>query len=250
MTHLPASDDKEKQLLGGIYWATPPEALHALSKGLFEYQIQYLVSEMLTESSRNILDDIVQRFSFNLLHQSDRDIFRCHFPRGFTDLKKITGSEMNGLMFVLYISLQSNIAHESLNNLPKSSIKFTSSKMKEYTKLLQRMLCFLMWMKKEDGFNIDHQSYEKYQSAIRELLHDYKNVVQRDGNGLRIKKFHQILHLPFLLMLFGAFSNSDTGPCERLLKYLVKQPFRTTQKLCTLGKICLRNLFSHPPKPP
>jgi len=93
------------------------------------------------------------------------------------------------------------------------------------------MLCFLMWMKKEDGYDIHPESIQLYQFAIRELLHDFKSVIERNtGNGLKIKKFHQLLHLPFLLTLYGAFSNSDTGPCERLLKYVVKNPFRSTQK--------------------
>ena len=53
---------------------------------------------------------------------------------------------------------------------------------------------------------------------------------KHEKQGWNISKFHELLHVPRLITLFGAPSNFDSGPCERMHKEVAKQPGRRSQK--------------------
>ena len=50
---------------------------------------------------------------------------------------------------------------------------------------------------------------------LREYMSTYKsNALRKEGNGLNFLKFHQILHLWWIIRMFGSLYNVDTARCE------------------------------------
>ena len=53
---------------------------------------------------------------------------------------------------------------------------------------------------------------------------------RKDGNGWKLQKTHELLHLPHFTSRFGHPQNYDSGPGESALKQHAKKPARTSQK--------------------
>ena len=61
-------------------------------------------------------------------------------------------------------------------------------------------------------------------------MHLYKELVQRQkGEGLRLTKFHSMLHLPHYVLIHGSMRNFDGSRPESIGKTLVKDPGARTQ---------------------
>jgi hypothetical protein len=66
--------------------------------------------------------------------------------------------------------------------------------------------------------------------AMRDYMHLYKELVQRQkGEGLRLTKFHSMLHLPHYVLIHGSMRNFDGSRPESIGKTLVKDPGARTQ---------------------
>ena len=69
----------------------------------------------------------------------------------------------------------------------------------------------------------------KAQSRIRGFMRRYQGLVQRDGNGLKINKFHQLLHYVRQILKDGSIQNIDTGRPESNAVAMYKNLSSTTQ---------------------
>ena len=77
-------------------------------------------------------------------------------------------------------------------------------------------------------------------SAVRQslviLLNSIKEFTPRNhGNGWKLQKFHEHLHLPMDIYLFGSPQNYDNSPTEHGLIDTAKRPSDHAQK----SKKCL-----------
>ena len=92
------------------------------------------------------------------------------------------------------------------------------------------------WVKNNTDNNIpstnddDMCSESKAQRSIRSYLSSFKEIIVRDGNGLKISKFHQNLHFPRNICRQGSVLNFDGGRPEAIAKDLAKCPGLRTQK--------------------
>ena len=70
-----------------------------------------------------------------------------------------------------------------------------------------------------------------YLNSIRVFLHKIKVLSPRgSGNGWKITKFHEMLHLCWYISFFGAPQNFDSGRCEYNHRQHCKRPAITAQK--------------------
>ena len=129
------------------------------------------------------------------------------------------------------------------------------TKMRKWINLLEQTLCFNQWLQQSeipytdliDTTSEDHSddihpdlSEESgapfhYTSiadkAIRKFMSNFtENVKEMAGNKTCTAKLHWILHLEHYAKKFGAFVNYEGGIGERMLKSMVKQPARQTQR--------------------
>ena len=150
-------------------------------------------------------------------------------------MSKVTANEFNGIAIILLLSLRSDLGIHELTVSPKNKLEI--DQLSDYCGLLELMLCFLFWYKKTDGHPNDELSMKNYDERIRYLLRKMKRVVNRKkGYGMKLKKFHQLLHTVFLMRIYGSMANSDGGPSERNQK-AIKNAYDTTQKRITTGHI-------------
>lgn len=113
--------------------------------------------------------------------------------------------------------------------------------MKDWITMLEHTLCFNEWINLEkipyehleqEGSDAQNSSTDCLGTrAIRKYLRKYKhNVTEVAGNKLRKAKIHWTLHLPHYGRKFGSLLNQNGGIGERMLKSLVKECARKTQR--------------------
>ena len=114
--------------------------------------------------------------------------------------------------------------------------------------LLEAMLVYDAWMRnpehdpKDIRGDVDTSSLSwpwtfnsPCMSSCRKFMHLYKEMVKRtDGTGLKLTKFHQILHHVKNISEHGSLLNVDSGRPESTHKSMTKDPSRKTQKRTTL----------------
>ena len=105
--------------------------------------------------------------------------------------------------------------------------------MNDFTELAEALLCFHAWYKlgiirKQPGGKVDRSLI--HASVIRMLAMVRFYMPRKKGNGWKIQKFHDILHLALDIERFGPPSNYDAGPGESGLKIWTKLPALTLQK--------------------
>jgi hypothetical protein len=102
----------------------------------------------------------------------------------------------------------------------------------DFTELAEALLCFHAWYKM--GVNRLDKNGNLNTSVIRDSVAKLLGMVRwfcprKKGNGWKLQKFHDILHLAIDMERFGPPSNFDAGPMESGLKYWAKLPALTSQ---------------------
>ena len=70
-----------------------------------------------------------------------------------------------------------------------------------------------------------------FRTIVPVILDKFKEVVNRkEGNGMKITKFHLPLHFADDIMRFGSMSNYDSGICEAHHKSAATKPSANTQR--------------------
>ena len=111
---------------------------------------------------------------------------------------------------------------------------------KQFIKLLEHTLCFSEWIHQEsipfndinaDVNNTRNNNQSQADIAIRKYMNNFTSIVTEvAGNKTRTAKIHWMLHYPHYVSKFGSLMNYDGGIGERMLKSMVKQTARKTQK--------------------
>jgi len=101
--------------------------------------------------------------------------------------------------------------------------------MSDFILLAEAMLSFHAWYKL--GFPCTEWNKNNVDSAVRRLLAMLKLYLPRvSGNGWKIQKFHDLLHLALDIDRFGDPANFDAGPGESMLRIFAKLVAKTAQK--------------------
>ena len=205
----------------GIYGNTPGETLHMWNQGLFAYAEEHLFA-YLPDRQQEELDEIIAIISTECNHQSERSMPRTHFKYGISSMTKVRGQEKSGVLFLLVLSFHCAIGKAFWLRTYHSRNDLTN-----FRKLFEQILCYEEWLKQDE---FSKASLVEYDKAIRTLMELYKATIRRStGNGLKIPKFHAVLHTIRDMKRFGAPSNFSGAPCESNMKAHVKQPSDTTQ---------------------
>jgi len=217
----------------GIHGCSPPEMLHLYQLGLYKYALDAFVSLLSSEQKRSF-DQLVSKVSHTCYRQSDRTFPRFRFPRGITDLKKFTAAEQVGVILICFLVISTKEIESVLLCYNKSKKcyeveKETLKRCKEFATLFEEMLITEAWINQDvhSRTNVLNQGTSK----IKALMEKFKDTVDRsEGNGLKIPKFHQLLHFPRYILKFGSPNNFSTSRCESHHIKLSKDPARTAQK--------------------
>jgi hypothetical protein len=217
----------------GIHGCTPPETLHLYQQGLYKYALIHLFSAVLNSRQCSELDDLIGCLSSSFQRQSDRSMPRFSFPHGVTNLSRITAEEVTGVVLLCTVAIRTQSFLRKVcttwNGRSYTTHRELFDKCLEFAKLFEAMLSLESWMES------DHHSREfvahRSRPIIRCVMHKYKSTVERkDGNGLKLPKFHQLLHVPRYILKFGSPKNFNSGRCESHHIKLSKMPASTAQR--------------------
>ena len=209
----------------GIHGACPSEMLHALLLGIFKYIRECFFAQIGPYSTlAKEIDGLACEYGDLFGRQSERDLPKTKFSEGIRLGGKIMAKEFRGVMLVIAAVLRSSTGNELLT---KSKHFEDPAHRKDWLLLVEMLLeweAFLCQpvMKRSHVLRMKRKN--------RFIMHIIKKIARRsEGMGLKLMKFHAILHIAVDILLYGVPMEHDTGSCESGHKG-TKAAAQTTQK--------------------
>jgi hypothetical protein len=211
----------------GIHGACPSEMLHALLLGVFKYTRECFFEEIgPTSKAADAINSLAQVYGGLFQRQADRDKPKCSFSEGITG-GKVMAKEFRGILLVIACVLRSQ---EGQNILSKKENFASPQFYKDWVLLIEMLLEWEAFLT-EPEMTVEH--IRRLQKKHRFIMYLIKTICNRKkGMGMKLMKFHAIIHMWMDIYLYGVPSEVDTGPNESHHK-LSKIAARLTQKNVT-----------------
>lgn len=207
----------------GIHGACPMEMLHALLLGIFKY-IRDCFFEQIGESSllAQEINALAVEYGCLFCRQSDRDMPKTKFANGIQK-GKLMAKEYPGVLLIIAAILRSTEGRRLLEAKTGSSFAEDGG-VDDWIMLVETLLMWEMWLKSDvmERFHVE-RSRQKH-LYIMYLIRKVGRRVK--GMGLKIVKYHSIMHMTEDILNFGVPMNYDTGSDESGHK-----PTKTAAKL-------------------
>lgn len=252
----------------GIFGATPGEPLHILDSGLcpmisdvFKSDLSGKCFDALQQAVMNIVS-VVERQSASKFMPSIKA-----FRNGLVKINCLTGKEKSSRLFAMFLALMCSDACEVLSTSKEKGVGnnniYGEDRVEQWLQLLEDTLCFRQWLKEEvipathlysdewrleweqcfnnnnDGDDLNDLPTEDdnmvegsiAQNRVIQFLRKYYTLISiREGNGLKIPKFHLCFHFCRNICRHGPVSTYDGARPEANAKELAKCPGLRTQK--------------------
>ena len=209
--------------VAGINAMMPSEILHQLFLGIFQYVLEEFFEEFPPKALSRIddLGVLIHRFG---KHNSDRSIPSLSSRNGFTSITKKSGTDMIGTMVVCLLVLSVGFRNSFLQDCLYGP---TENKMNKFRNLFEELLIYSEWLCSKDFVK---QNLDRHQNRIKNLMFLIKHLVsRRSDNGLKLSKFHEMMHVTRDIRLFGPPDGYDGRPGESSHKH-TKANARKTQR--------------------
>ena len=168
------------------------------------------------------------------------------FTSGVSEIKRLTGKEKLSQIFCIYLVLLTKEFEDEVIDSPGRDTSFTSDEgdeqkrtsiitKEEYNKwvnVFEETLLLTSWIYNAQHPKIFFKGGRNSVAAKRivQFVNMYKASAPRHtGMGLKIVKFHQLLHLWFIIKLYGSLLNVDGARGESNAIILTKDPGLRTQ---------------------
>ena len=212
----------------GIHGATPIDMLHMVLLGMFKYiKAEFFQQIGPTSVAAVEINALCTWIGKLFARQSDRDLPKTQFGQGIVK-GKLMGKEMSGIMLLLATCLQTAQGKEILGKARGSVFK-SDIVLQDWVLLLETMLQWEAYMKQP---TMKRKHVKRLEKKHRYLLYLMKKVMARTtGMGLKLVKFHALLHIAADILMFGVPMNVDTSTNEEHWKP-AKVAAKLTQKDC------------------
>ena len=207
----------------GIHGCSPPETLHLLQQGLHKYALSAFF-EVLNAHNTVIFEKAAYAMSIQCKRQSDRTFPRITLKKGASNISYMTAREQTGMLLVCFLTLCSDTCVFVADTALKKRLF-------DFRTLFKDLLLLEYWIESEFHSREFVRDNTRCLAFIKLFMQSYKDAVNRQkGNGLKIPKFHQLLHVPRYILKFGSPKNFNSGRCESHHITLSKRPAKTAQK--------------------
>ena len=230
----------------GVYGCTPTDLMHAFLEGVLKYCMMVVFSK-LTVKNKATMDQIVDTVFRGQKNSVRKSYPRADFSHGITNLTLLTATEWGGVCFTLLLLTMVKSGEEVLGTafyLDDADNNNDQASLRDLQELLEALLAFHAWTKCASAYNCSSEdAIDQIRNSVRQLLEMVQQRLPREvGNGWKLQKFHEIMHLPDDISRFGTPRNTDAGPGERSLKHFAKKPASTSQKRSEvfLGQVACR----------
>lgn len=195
----------------GIHGACPMEMLHALLLGIFKY-VRDCFFEQIGPTSQlaDEINALAVEYGGLLCRQSDRDMPKTTFGNGIQK-GKLMAKEYPGVLLIMATILRSTEGRKLLR--AKEGSSFAEERgIADWILLIETLLQWEMWLKSDVMEKKHVVRAEEKHLFIMYLLRKVGNRVK--GMGLKIVKYHSIMHYARDIMSYGVPMNYDTGADE------------------------------------
>ena len=230
----------------GIFGACPGEMLHLISLGWFKYCLDAFSAQAGGPQSIGLkqYDRLCAIIGRRLTRQSDRDLPRTNFPKGFSSGANLMGHEIAGCLLVKLFALHTtafqdifparkkaarkkddNDSSSSDDELPPLS---DDKHVSDWILVVSSLLQWHQWMKQS---TIAKSKVRKSHFAVQWLMRHVAAVSPRaSGMGTNTIKTHLVLHLCEDILDHGVPDNVNSAYAESAHIPLAKLTSRNTQK--------------------
>ena len=193
----------------GIHGACPMELLHQLYLGIFK-RVRDTFFELLGKDSQSAKQIDAIAMLYGELHgrQSDREWPNTRFPSGIR-AGKINGKKYTGILLCLLSAIKSDEGRKILEKRPKWREFHVR---KDWILLLETLLQWEAWLNSPQMQKFDVLRAKQKHRYIMYLIR--KVAVRTTGMGLKLVKFHGILHMADAILNFGVPLEYDTSANE------------------------------------
>lgn len=228
----------------GINAATPPDPCHMFNKGIVE-RLPSILCARLSKKMVKELDINVGIIASKFCRQSLRDLPEIsQFKNGATEAAKLTADENIKKIFVLFLTLL-HVDYElkvvgCKGRKPNQETPATIITQDEYNKwilVFEDLLILHSWIYLDQHPKVffNGGSKSEVNKRIRKFMKSFKQNANRiDGKGLKLMKYHQLLHLWFYIRMFGSLHNVNTARNESHHKKKKKLASRTQRRMSLL----------------
>ena len=207
----------------GIWGLCPAEILHQFYEGILSYTLDFFFDRVLSGRSRHNLNIGVQNVIDECKNQSDRAFPIATYTMGITHTSKMKGTEKFASVFFLSLYFYT---HQSKNLF--DGCNGPTPNLRNWRKLFKIILFYRDWLMKEE-FSRSELAEKKV--LIIEMFRLFKSLVKRtEGTGLKLPKFHELLHCCRDILRHGPARGFDTCPTESNHKPL-KDLSQNTQRI-------------------
>ena len=208
----------------GVHGACPSDMLHAILLGIFKYTRECFFEQIGKDSKpADVINALAQTYGAAFGRQSERDVPLCKFKSGIRK-GKLMAKEFRGVLLVMAALLRSTKGRELLR--PNTNFR-TEVQIKDWTVLVEMLL---QWEAFLNSPEMRMREVIQLKKKNRYLMYVLKRVGDRaTGMGLKLTKFHIIVHLWEDIRFFGVPLEFDTGSNESAHKE-TKVAAKLTQK--------------------
>jgi len=209
-----------------IHGSCPMEMLHAVLLGIFGY-VRDMMFEQCGPTSQlaSEFNSLASEYGERMARQSDRDMPKTKFGGGITR-GKLQAKEHTGILLCMLAVLCSTKGKELLISRKKGEFA-ENGKIDDWIMMLEMLLQWEEWLKSPI---MEKRLLSRLQYKHQYLMYIIRTVGKRKaGMGLKLVKFHAILHMRDDIVNFGVPMEYDTG-CNESGHKKTKRAAKLTQK--------------------
>lgn len=209
-----------------VHGACPTDMLHTVQLGIFKYALQtfFLYLGKTSDKSKRI-DALAKVYCKEFGRTSDRSLPNTNFSKGIRGGGKMMAKEYRGVLLVMLALFRSTKGREIMEH--RSAYFKAESTKDDWILLIEILLEWEAYLNSERMYT---RHVKRLAQKHRYILYLFRKIAQRtEGMGLKLIKFHIILHLADDILQFGVPLEFDTGANEGHHKD-AKKAAKLTQK--------------------